>query len=588
MVPHLSPRRRRRRLSAVTAVCALALLFVASPAAAQADSVERLVIWLEEGEPWEEILLDRPLAGDGAIAEALLTVRRAGYLHAAVDSAGVRPRSPSTMDVHVDAGSMVRIGSAEITANEAVTARDFYRISGLSPGDPLNLRRLEEGIERLLDEMALRGHVLASIEVADIRLEGDDEATATIVLDVDAGREAILRNVQLLGADRTAASYVMRVTGLRVGQHLNQFDAHAIRRRIIDTGLFREVGLPRLQVAADSVTLVLPVREEPPGSFDLAFGYQPAESGGTIVGSGTLELLNPFGGGRQFGLNLDRLPGQTSRLAARVSDPYLFGIPLRGAIAFSGYQQDSLFHRQRVGGEVGYAFAPGLEIFGTASRESSRPGTAGVQIDGGRQRIARSDAAMLGAGVRFTRVDYIRSPSRGLALEATAERGTNRRSQSRVVDLDTTREHRAVRQDRLTAIARSYLPLGMRGVVVGGADIHTLLSEEYDRSDFFRIGGLRTLRGYDDDRFVVRLAARGLLEYRHQLDRLSYLLAFLDMAYLERPEIPGLEPLAEWRVGYGIGAQFDTGFSLMNVALALNPSEGITTPRIHAGVSFGL
>ncbi len=532
------------------------------------------------------IELPQSMSPEQAATEALINVQRRGYLHARIDSTSIV--RAGVMNAYLTLGEIVRLEGYEISDESLFVDLRLDHVMELSPGDPLDLDRLENTVAELLQELARRGHVLASIRISSIALSGEGETRATVSLEINRGGPAILRGIELSGAERTRPAHAMRLLRLQRGQHLAQFDADEVQRRLIESGLFGDVGTPRIRSAADSVTLVLPVIEEQPGSFDLAFGYQPSDAGASLVGSGHLELLNPFGSGRRFMLNLDRLPGQTSRFEAEAADPFLLGTPIRIAASFSGYQQDSLFHRQHVGMEIGYELRGGLEVFATGSLDRSRPGTAGSRIEGGRQRIARSDATMFGGGVRFSRLDYARNPSRGLVIEAVAERGLNRRSQSRLVDADTTREHRAVRQDRAGLMTRSYVPLGSRSVFVSGIDVHALLSDEYDRSDFIRIGGLRTLRGYDDDRFLVRVAGRGLIEYRHRLDRLSYLLAFVDVAYLERPQLHDIEGFMGWRTGFGIGAQFDTGFSLMNVVLAANPSDGISTPRIHAGISFGL
>lgn len=570
-----------------SSACLLVVFLAGGASFAQGQElpVRRVNLVFETGST-RTIELGQAMSPDYAITEAMIDVQREGYLHAVLDSSKAVPGDE--LDLYINRGLRVLISEIRFSDDPPIPMREVVSILDLAPGDALDLNRLERGLEDLVLDLARRGHVLASVRISDIVLNGAGEDHAIIKLDFDPGPEALLRGFDVSGAERTRAVHIQRLLRLQPGMRIERFDALEIQRQLLQSGLFSDVGSPSLRIEADSVTIVLSVTEEESGSFDLAFGYQPSAAGAALVGSGHLALHNPFGGGRSFRLNLDRLPGQTSRFEAEAADPYFLGTPISVATMFRGYQQDSLFHRQHVGLEVGYQIRGGPEIFASGTLERSRPGVAGFRIEGGRQRIARSDLRMLGSGIRLHFLDYARNPSRGIIVEATAERGLNRRSQTRIVDADTTREHRAVRQDRATLLARSYLPLGAQGVIVTGIDLHALLSDEYDRSYFIRIGGLRTLRGYDDDQFLVRLAGRGIAEYRHRLDRLSYLLAFVDLAYLERPQLHDIDGFQAWRTGFGIGAQFDTGFSLMNVVLAANPTDGITTPRIHAGISFGL
>ncbi|MFW5955387.1 MAG: BamA/TamA family outer membrane protein, partial [Rhodothermales bacterium] len=390
------------------------------------------------------------------------------------------------------------------------------------------------------------------------------------------------------GAERARDGYLARLTGLRPGQQLKTFDPEELRRRLEQTGHFRDVSLPRLVVSGDSAAIRFVVREEAPGSFDLAFGYLPGGSAGSLAGSGHLDLRNPLGYGRRFSANLERLPGQTSRVELSASDPYVLGTSMHGAVSFAGYQQDSLFHRQRFGIEMGFDLGGGLLAVGAATREATRPGVAGLQIDGSRQRIARTHGSMLGLGFRYSRIDNAVSPSRGLVVDLFAERGIRSQRLTRVVNGTPVREDRAIRQDRLEFLLRSYSRLSRRGVAVVGLDLRALISDEYDRSDLYRVGGLRTLRGYDDDLFLARAVGRTLLEYRHRLERRSYLFGFVDGAYLDRPPSVSLDGFSAARLGYGVGMQFDTGISLMNIVLATNPIDGFGSTRVHAGLSFGL
>ncbi len=568
------------------AVCAVVLLFLsnAETATGQGSLFNRVHVRTGDGVS-QTTNLPTTLSRDESIQFVLNEHQREGYLHAELDSFHVDTHGE--LSLFIDSGPLVTVSEIRFSDGPSLQVGDVQLATRLAPGRPLNLQRLEEGLQNLALDLARNGHVLGSIEISDIVLYGPSEQYADLELRFDPGPEAYVRAIELEGAERTRTRLVERILGHSPGRQLDRFDAIEIQRQLRQSGFFAQVGMPRLRLEYDSVVVVLPVTEEESGSFDVAMGYQPSETG-SLVGSGHLDLQNAFGMGRSFLLNLDRLPGQTSRFEAAVNDPFFLGLPFSMSASYHGYQQDSLFHRQQFQIEVGYTIPSGPEVFISGSMERSRPGTAGIRLEGGRQRIARSDVASFGGGIRYMAVDYQRNPTRGLVVEAHAESGVNRRILNRLVDSDTTREERRLRLDRATVHVRFYQPVGARGVLVSGIDGHAIHGDEYDRSQYIRIGGLRSLRGYDDDQFLVRLGGRGITEFRYRIDRLSYLMAFLDLAYLERPTSHDIERLEVWRTGFGIGAQFDTGFSLMNVVLAANPTDGISSSRIHAGVSFGL
>jgi outer membrane protein assembly factor BamA len=541
---------------------------------------------------------DRPTAPVDSVRAVARRLTEAlqddGYYYASVDSARVDTAArPPRVRLFARRGPQVRLGSIRLTGTRAVPSEELRRLMETRTGRPLDPERLEGDINAMLRRYDEAGHPLARIRVAETTLRPGPPPRLDVALAVEEGAELWLRRVELPDGSRTDPDYVAEVAGLEPGAPLTGYDEAALRQALRESNLFRSVGRPELRVGPDGgAVLFVPVEETSPGSFDLVLGYLPASragGGGQVVGSGSLDLENVFGGGRTADLALDRRPGQGSLVDVGVADPYVLGRPIQVEARFRGEQRDSTFGERlyRVG--LGYRFDGGLEVVGTASREVTRPGQAGAQIRAGRQRVARSTSFFYGVGLRYHGVDRARNPRRGLHLDVHVEQGTRDRRRQRVTaDGDTTLERSSLRQERLRATVRGYLPLFDRQVVAVGGDASFLLSDGYDRSDLFRLGGAQSLRGYDEDRFLGNAVGRALLEYRVQVDRVSYAYAFGDLGYVRRPALGTTEASQGWHPGYGIGIQFGTRIGIVNASYALQPADSPANGRIHLGLSFGL
>jgi outer membrane protein assembly factor BamA len=203
-------------------------------------------------------------------------------------------------------------------------------------------------------------------------------------------------------------------------------------------------------------------------------------------------------------------------------------------------------------------------------------------VDGG-QRVPGADAWFGGIGVRFARVDRPMNPRSGLALSTLLEQGVKRRSLVTGSD-----EQVAVRQQRLHARGRLFVPTFPRQALVVGGDAAILLGDVFDDSDLFRFGGATSLRGYDEERFRGNIVGRALTEYRYQLDPTSFAFVFFDLGYVRRPATPGLPAGEQVLPGYGLGLQYRTPLGLVTASYALNPEEGPTRGKIHVGLSVAL
>lgn len=525
----------------------------------------------------------------------LSSLRRDGYYYARIDSAVVRRSSvPPRVRLHATRGPQVVVDRVELTGNESVPEARLRRSMDLQAGQVLQPGELKSALDAMLQVYEEAGYPLAEIRMAEMRLRRTSPARLAVTLQVTEGPALWLRSITLPDAARTSPSLVAHLAGLQIGEPLTGYDPSDIRDRLQAADFFASVGSPELRVdSTGGAVLHVPVDERDPGSFDLALGYLPpsrGNGGGQVVGNGHLSLRNLFGGGRTADLQLDRRPGQASLFDLAVADPYLFGWPLQVEGRFRGEQRDSTFSERMYRMGIGYRFDGGLDVTGTLTREVTRPGQAGAQIRDGRQRIPRSEALFYGVRLGFRRVDDPRNPRRGGSLTVDLEQGTKeRRFFERTASTDTTRRRETLRQERIEGRARVYIPLMSRQVLAAGVDASVLLSPSYDRSDLFQLGGARSLRGYNEDRFLGSSVGRLLLEYRLQIDRVSYAYAFGDLGYVERPALGSSEASTDVHPGYGIGIQFGTAIGVVETSYALQPADpSPASGRVHLRLSFDL
>lgn len=520
------------------------------------------------------------------------SLQQEGYYLARIDSYRVASAEGGTIvSLYATRGPAVEVGAVELNGAIRVDAGVLARDMETRPGRRFDPRILETDLQRVLKRYETGGYLLAQARVSDLILEG--EARLSIRIDLDEGPQLLLDRLEVPGAERTSKGYVARTLGLRPGRVLAPYDPDAMVQKLEQTTLFAEVGAPQLEVVTDSsVVLKIPITDASPGVFDLVLGYLPATQegqSGMLVGNGHLELRNLFGGGRIMSLRLNRLPGQVSSVDVRLGDPSVFGLPFGAEGRFEGLQQDSTYSKQRFAAEVNYRFEGGMQVFATASREETNPGFAGQALSrDGMQRIPRSSAFFGGLGVRFRRLDRLINPRRGHLVEVNLERGKKERMAFvRTEQQDTTIARSLLRQQRIQATARLYVPAATRQVLALGGEAALLLSNEYDESDLFRFGGATSLRGYDEDFFRGSFVGRGFAEYRYLLDRTSYTYLFFDLGYVDVADELDFETRGFFP-GFGLGIQFQTSVGLINASYAVSPDDGLANGRIHAGLSFGL
>lgn len=518
---------------------------------------------------------------EGGADAAVTALHRLGHVAARVDSL----RGDT---LYATAGRRLAVERVEVVGAGAVRAADLTREWATRPGAAYDAEALGADLQAAAATYARLGFTDAVL-VPDVEVTADG---VVVTVRVDEGPGAAIVGVELVGARRPSRAFASRVAGVAAGTPAGSVDGARVRQSLEATGLYLSVSEPVIaKQTTGEYVLQVPVREAPPGTFDLALGLLPAAGGEAtqLVGSGRLHLRNLFGGGRALDVALVRNPGLASDFAFAARDPFVLGLPIGAAAAFEGTSQDSTFSRQRYGLDVLYPLGRGLAVVGSVRRESVRPGTFGAREVDGRPRVRRSDALYAGAGVVLERLDAPRNPRSGAALALSVEQGRPRRDLS---GADAALDGRPVYR-RLSAEARGYLPTLRRQTAVVGLDARLLGGPTgpaalYDEAELFRTGGAQTLRGYDEDQFLGRAVGRLLGEYRLLLDAESYAVAFADLGFVDRPDLPGRPGERRWLPGYGAGLRVRTGLGLASVTYALNPDLSVGRGKVHVGLAVGL
>ena len=528
--------------------------------------------------PWEEVeAWPTDSLRQGALA-ALRHLQREAYLDARIDSHTVDVDGNVTLFATL--GERAAVSCIRLNGVAVLGAEYLKSLMTIESGTALVASTLESDINTLLHAYVQAGYPLAEIIVAALGVED----ASCLTLEIREGRMPVLAGIRLSGASRTRSDFVAKIAGLEVGRPIGPFLPDNIHARLQDSGVFRNVGKPALTLDDhDGVVIQIPVDEGPPGMFDLALGYEPAQEGrkgARLVGAGHLTLRNVFGAGRQLSFEIRRPPRQISRLNIHIHDPFFFGFPIRTEISFNGLQQDSTFSKRRYEIEVGYSFWGNLVMYATMAREVNQPGREGLVVENGMQRIAESHSTLLGAGTRYSSVASQVSPRSGLEVDWAVERGRRNSYRSQAtedgVGLRTVRS-----QARLRSRLRVYLPVSDRQVAVVGGEANVLGSVDADAGDYFRMGGAATLRGYDEEQFAAPFVTRTLLEYRYLIDQVTYGAVFFDMGYVGGVEVAAFYP------GYGLGVQVGVpvGIVAFSVAAATRDPSAI---RAHIRLAMGL
>lgn len=380
---------------------------------------------------------------------------------------------------------------------------------------------------------------------------------------------------------RLKKKFLMRFLGVRQNTPYNQAAVERIAQRIQGLPYVMLTDSVQVRFRNDRAYLFLPLRLPPTNRFDALIGVLPNEGESqrlTITGRAELELRNPFGSGKYIFLSWQRIRAETQQLELAYEHPDLLGTQLTPRIELNWLKEDTTFFSLRRYLRLSYPFFRIGTVGAVIELRTTRLLTAGFtgeEID--------SDLWTYGLRWEGERTDRFFQPRRGWRWWLEAKAGNKQLSGNLALAPDSLRNQTP--QLELRADLSRFLRLGRLSTLLVRAQAGWIENEQLFRNDLFRVGGLQSLRGFNENFFFADRYAVLTGEWRLLLDQSSYLFAFFDQARL-RSRTGG----TSWQdnpLGFGAGLRFSTSGGVFTFVYAMGRSEGqalgLTTANIHFG-----
>ena len=419
-----------------------------------------------------------------------------------------------------------------------LSGNDFFSSSYLLPSerDMVSVTDVEKTISRILDLYAEAGFALCSVVPV---ISHDDSARISVVLEINEGARIKVSEYEYrTSGGKTSTAALRRISLLRDDVYFNLRDIKKAKSILMNTGVFSSVS-ERIVEKQDDFHVVFDLVENPTdyinGSGSIAQDH--VILGAAYQSASILGTLRRFSFTYESGMFTD-MPGQLKNLfALSFSDPVSIA-PVILDVNFSLTAYDtarlSLINGRiiaPVGAHVKTSVMSGLEM-----------------------------------------VDYLADTSRlgyhnslvGLGMAASFGNGFAELTQNFDMDyLFRAHDRLRFRYDGLLA----WRSLNLRPHAVWTR------TDRFEFFDYWRIGGVRDIRGYQDNEFVVERAGWLNIEYKK-----LPLYPLFDLAWLDR----------SFFYAYGLG--IDAKSSLANATLIFAwPKDGSWNDgKVHFMLQKGL
>ncbi len=418
-----------------------------------------------------------------------------------------------------------------------------------------NLQQLLLETSKKLDKL---GKSFSKVQLKNISIQNK---LLIADLDIHQSKKRYFNNVIIKGYKDFPKSYLKNHFKINKKTIFNQSKIKEISNTAKSLDFVKVIKPPEILFTKDSTLLYMYLKKTQNNSFDGIVNFTSKENGEILFnGNIDLKLNNIINQGEKFELFWNSINEQSQEFRLLTKAPYLFNSKLTPRLSFSIYKQDSIFLNTKFNAELFYNFNPKSKIAIYYSSESSEELKSEFTND-----IISFDNYFYGLNYNYSISKNDSFLNDKFYFEITPSFGKRR------TDGDF------LNQFKIEASTSYIWDINSRSSFYIKNKSGYLNSNTYLTNELFRIGGPKSIRGFNEQSIFTRQFTYFNVEFRYLTNSKSYLYTISDYGNSNNMDF----------ISLGLGYCIIKNKSIININSVLgNNNNAFTLSKIQLNVNF--
>jgi len=466
---------------------------------------------------------------------------------------------------------------------EAILTNAGYKFRRFSD-TPFHFKQVDRLLHKIVEEAENSGYPFASVKLDSIKIR-DHHISA--ILNYRSGPKYVFDSLIIKGNVPVKKAWLATYLGVNKGTLFEAKKYESIPAKIALLPYLSLSGPPDILYRSGKANVVLNLRDNKINTIDGIIGFLPNQGGEQkllITGRLDLELYNLFRSGKELQIFWERLNVQSQDLNLQYYHPNLLNMPLGLGGKFFLHREDSTFLNRNFSLMVDFIPGPHQKMAFEADFFRSRV----INTNTGQDQIPEvNDVNVNYYGLRYkvNKLDDIILPRSGWQADIGLKLGNKNiledaSAASRINDtIDTQPVQYSIKfsLDKYFRFSKHYV---LRSGLNGGF----LISEWLFTNDLYRLGGFRTIRGFNENQFFANRYIYSTIELRIISTEGTYFFAFYDQGYVRNEVGDGYE---DFPLGFGVGVNFSTNSGMFNFVFAMGHAKQQDIDFSQSKIHFG-
>lgn len=443
-----------------------------------------------------------------------------------------------------------------------------------------NYHKLEETVRRKLSSYRNEGYPFAS---AKSTVTETSDSTISLKIDIKRGSLIKIDTIVLDQPDPpVSVSFLMAYLDIHKGDSFHNQKIQSITEKIDNLEFLNLSNGPVIRFQDNKAIIKLEVEAATANAFDGIIGFSTQnDNKPQLTGNAMIDLNNIVGAGENIYLNWSAPGRESQSLTLRSNFPYIMQTPFGIDLHFELYKQDSSYLNLDFRTGIQYRFTFNNIVSFFLKHQSSDILSQSTPVT--KQNLNYRYNG-LGVSYQYEDLDNKTLPIQGWRLKAEFSGGqkTIRRDDFRSEEFFDTLNLQSG-QSELFILGERYWRLLPRSVFYIKNETKYIQNNQPSENQMYRLGGIKNLKGFDEDMMRVKAYSLLNLEYRFLLENKSFLSVFWNGAITRN-----INKNTHFPMGFGAGIAFETKTGIFQLYYALGKKENMPVEFQNSKIHFGL
>ena len=404
----------------------------------------------------------------------------------------------------------------------------------------LPIATVESFMQLQLKALEQKGFSLANIKLENFRKEN---LILKANLVITKSEKRFLNDIVIKGYPKFPASHKRNLIRLFANKTFNQDGLQKVYKEVDEYRFVKQTQYPEILFTKDSTKIYLYLEKAKANRFDGFLGFSN-EEGGKVRFNGYLDVLlhNILNSGEQFLIYWKNDGQRQTSFNMGLQVPYIFKSPLGLKAELNIFKKDSTFQNTNTSIDLGYFFNYNSRLYlGYQATESSDIQNTNSSF------ISDFTNSFVTSKYEFTRFksDDFLFPEKTVIhfTIGTGKRDSKTASESQFFG---------------NLLVKQNIYLNAKNNIQLNSQNYYLNSENYIVNELYRFGGIKSIRGFNENSLQGNFLTSLLTEYRYVLSPGLYVHSIIDYAYYQDKTSDLNDGLVG--LGFGFGLLTKNGF----------------------------